>query len=330
VVKILSALMTPAAAIWKRRATVLEATGAACLIIAGSFIGPADHVEHRRGLPRAQGAHHQRGPPVTVLGKLLRLNPNDPTLPLTSLALSDWLTGGVRSTAGVSVTEQRVPRPPRLLPGPRRHRVQPRHHALPGLQAGRPRARAAAHRPRQPQPAPDPVRVLDDDLRQRHRVGQRLPAASSATAPAPSARSGPSTRPASRSSRSTLSGPTPAGKLFHVIDVKTGKTVTYTPDEHLPTCPIMSTDGVQGVRPMQLFRQALGDRHRRRRVPPPRSSGTAASSTGVLTTDKKLEQGAVDRLKASWKAKLSGPQNAGDIAILDSGAKFQPITSPAG
>ena len=117
----------------------------------------------------------------------------------------------------------------------------------------------------------------------------------------------------------------PAGKLFLVRD-RYGVEHRYSGYEimHLP---YLSPDGVQGVRPLHLFRQSLGiaisgDDYTAQFL----ANGSRVS--GVLTTEKDLDDSAATRLKRRWKEKTSGPENAGEIAVLDRGAKFEAISIP--
>ena len=43
---------------------------------------------------------------------------------------------------------------------------------------------------------------------------------------------------------------------------------------------------------------------------------------------QQVQQMQADMLKAGWRAKVSGLRNAHEVAILDSGAKFQSISIP--
>ncbi len=54
------------------------------------------------------------------------------------------------------------------------------------------------------------------------------------------------------------------------------------------------------------------------------SNGSMAG--GLLTTAQHLKSGQADALQAQWQARHAGLDNAHKIAVLDSGAKFQPLT----
>lgn len=57
--------------------------------------------------------------------------------------------------------------------------------------------------------------------------------------------------------------------------------------------------------------------------------GNKASLSGVLTTDSKLTPEAAQRMATDWKAAKSGVQNAGKIAVLEQGLKYQAISMTA-
>lgn len=258
---------------------------------------------------------------MTVLGSLLR-SAEDPTLPLTSAALVDWLTGG--KSAGVSVHERRVYGLPayfravaltagtlaqvplhvygngtreRVLqrtvldaPNPRQtaveYRVTMYSNAITWGSCYARKLRDGAGIVRQTWPLhPSRVRIEEVD-------------------PAPA---------------------NPEGKLFLVLD-QHGAERRYTSYEifHLP---YLSWDGVRGVRPLELFRQSLGIA----------ISGddtfaeTLANGSridGVLTTEQKLDDASAAALKKRWKEKTAGPRKAGEVAVLDKGLKFERIALP--
>ena len=116
----------------------------------------------------------------------------------------------------------------------------------------------------------------------------------------------------------------PSGKLFH-IETKFGRQ-TGTTDTvfHLP---YLAVDGYEGLRPLLLSRQVLGVALA--------AEQTAASFyangsllSGVLEVDAKLDAEQAGRLKNGWRQRISGARTAGDIAVLDAGAKFRPISIP--
>lgn len=115
-----------------------------------------------------------------------------------------------------------------------------------------------------------------------------------------------------------------SGKRFCVLEGTTRS--WYTPWDILHI-PGLSYDGLTGMSPIALARQAIG-------------AGIAAEAfgarmfernalvPGVLQTDSELKQPAAERLQQMWHEKTSGAANQWKIPVLDRGAKFQPITIP--
>jgi HK97 family phage portal protein len=50
---------------------------------------------------------------------------------------------------------------------------------------------------------------------------------------------------------------------------------------------------------------------------------------GVLTAPNKISQEAADRIKAHWEANFSGEENAGKVAVLGDGLKYEPMAVSA-
>jgi HK97 family phage portal protein len=115
----------------------------------------------------------------------------------------------------------------------------------------------------------------------------------------------------------------PSGKLF-VVDGNVDAPLTPADVFHIPG---FGYDGVTGVSPIRLAATTVGlglaaEEYGARLW----SAGSMLG--GVLQTDQRLDQVSADRLKASWKSKVAGLNKAHEVAILDAGAKFQPITMP--
>lgn len=260
---------------------------------------------------------------MTVLGALLRTQLDNPSVPLSDPNLAEWLTG-TRSEAGVRVSEHRV------LGLPAYYRAI---------------ATAAGTL------ASIPMHVYRNGTRER--ISQRtvLDLANPRHTPleywfttyAHAFAWGNSYSRKLRDgagvvrqvwpihpSRVTVeeidpSPSNPEGKLFRVVD-RMGVEHTYSTQDifHLP---YMSWDGVTGVRPLHLFRQALGisiaaDDSAAKMF------GNGLRASGYITSDKNLEESIANRLRARWRAKAHGMDNVGDIAILDNGAKFEALAIP--
>lgn len=118
----------------------------------------------------------------------------------------------------------------------------------------------------------------------------------------------------------------PAGKVFGVTD-DWGVYHPLTSREilHLPG---LGYDGLRGMSPVRAAAQAIGlglsaEEYGARLF----SSGNMMG--GILSTDQRLDNDQADALKARWKAKMSGLDRAHEVAVLDSGAAFTPVTMPA-
>ncbi|GAA3550760.1 phage portal protein [Nonomuraea rosea] len=126
--------------------------------------------------------------------------------------------------------------------------------------------------------------------------------------------------------RDRPTGANPSGKTFWVTD-DWGVVHERTPREilHLPG---MGYDGVCGVSPIRAAQQAIGLGLAAEEYGA-RLFGSGNLMSGILQTEQRLEPDQADALKARWKAKMSGLDKAHDIAVLDSGAAFQPVSLPA-
>lgn len=114
----------------------------------------------------------------------------------------------------------------------------------------------------------------------------------------------------------------PSGKVFEVT-TENG-TLPYTPNEILHI-PGFGYDGLTGVSRVRLAAQGIGTA-----IAAERYSGKLFGSgnlmSGVLQTEQRLENSQAEAIQKRWKAKHSGLDHAHDTVVLDSGAKFQPMT----
>ncbi|WP_326780425.1 phage portal protein [Streptomyces longwoodensis] len=117
----------------------------------------------------------------------------------------------------------------------------------------------------------------------------------------------------------------PGGKIFWILD-DNGVRHRRTSREilHLPA---LGYDGVTGCSPIRAAAEGIGLSMAAKKAAA-RLYGSGNMISGVLQTEQRLKPDQAEQLKASWKAKLSGAQAAHDIAVLDSGASFQPVTMP--
>ena len=116
----------------------------------------------------------------------------------------------------------------------------------------------------------------------------------------------------------------PTGKVFLYTD-DAGQQV-LTPHEVLHI-PGLGYDGVTGVSPIRVARQAIALALAAESYGA-RLFGQGSLMTGVLQTEQRLQAEDADKLKSRWRALMSGLKSAHEVAVLDSGAKFQSLTMP--
>lgn len=118
----------------------------------------------------------------------------------------------------------------------------------------------------------------------------------------------------------------PGGKEFDIIDDAgvLHRDLTTRDIFHVPG---FSTDGVRGRSVISHAAQGIGLALAAEKSAA-RFFGRGAQLSGVLTTEQRLEQDQADALKERWHAKVGGVDNSHEIAVLDSGAKFQTMTMP--
>jgi HK97 family phage portal protein len=117
----------------------------------------------------------------------------------------------------------------------------------------------------------------------------------------------------------------PGGKVFWIRD-DSGVVQRRTTAEilHLPA---LGYDGVTGCSPIRAAAEGIGLGIAAEKAAA-KLYGSGNMISGVLQTEQRLNKEQAEQLKAGWKAKLSGIESAHDIAVLDSGASFHPVTMP--
>lgn len=117
----------------------------------------------------------------------------------------------------------------------------------------------------------------------------------------------------------------PAGKLF-IVRHRDGTEERLTSADMLHM-PYMSMDGAEGVRPMVAFRQSLG-----LAIAGDDATasffGNGSRLSGIIKTDNEMSDAGASRLKARWREMVGGTSRTGDIAVLDRGADFTPVSIP--
>lgn len=117
----------------------------------------------------------------------------------------------------------------------------------------------------------------------------------------------------------------PGGKVFWVQDDNGVRQRRTSRDIlHLPA---LGYDGITGCSPVRAAAEGIGLGLAAEKAAA-KLYGSGNMISGVLQSEQRLNAEQAAQLKANWKAKLSGYESAGDIAVLDSGASFQPVTMP--
>ncbi|MFE4679206.1 phage portal protein, partial [Streptomyces sp. NPDC056723] len=117
----------------------------------------------------------------------------------------------------------------------------------------------------------------------------------------------------------------PAGKRFYVTDdwdqfhILTTREVLHIPG--------LGYDGLTGCSPIRAHAQGIGLAQAAEKGAA-KLFGSGNLVSGVLQTEQRLTPDQAKALKAGWRAKIGGIENAHEIAVLDSGASFQPVTMP--
>lgn len=115
-----------------------------------------------------------------------------------------------------------------------------------------------------------------------------------------------------------------SGRKVFQITTDDGQQKEYTSDKifHIPG---LGYDGLQGLSVIEANKQGIGLGKAAEEFGA-RFFGSGSLMSGILTTDKALKEDGADALKQRWKKKVSGLDKAHDIAVLDNGAKFQPVS----
>lgn len=117
-----------------------------------------------------------------------------------------------------------------------------------------------------------------------------------------------------------------SGKIFEVTD-DWGVRLPFTSREILHI-PGLGYDGTCGVSPIRIAAQAIGLSLAAESYAA-RLFGSGNLLSGILQTEQRLKQEDADRLQARWRSMVGGLDRAHDVAVLDSGAKFQNMTMPS-
>lgn len=116
----------------------------------------------------------------------------------------------------------------------------------------------------------------------------------------------------------------PVGRLYLVKSPLDGLTYEYS-DSQILHIPGLGFDGLKGISVLAAAAESLGT-NMAAELYAGKLYGSGSMMSGLLQTDKRLDEEQATGLKARWQAKVAGLANAGEVAILDSGVTFQSMT----
>ena len=115
-----------------------------------------------------------------------------------------------------------------------------------------------------------------------------------------------------------------SGALTYKYQMADENTITLSPAEVLHI-PGMGFDGIMGYSPIALMKTTLGLTLAAEEYGS-KVFGNGATPAGVLTHPNRLKD--PEKLRNAWNAAYGGSANAGKIAILEEGMKFERISMP--
>ena len=115
-----------------------------------------------------------------------------------------------------------------------------------------------------------------------------------------------------------------SGALTYKYQMTDENTITLSPSEVLHI-PGMGFDGIMGYSPIALMKTTLGLTLAAEEYGS-KVFGNGATPAGVLTHPNRLKD--PEKLRNAWNAAYGGSANAGKIAILEEGMKFERISMP--
>ena len=100
------------------------------------------------------------------------------------------------------------------------------------------------------------------------------------------------------------------------------------PSEDIFHLKALTMNGLLGLSPISMAREAIGLSIAQEQLAS-RWAANGARPSGVLTTDRQLTPEAAARLREDWKTLHSGLYNAGKVAILEQGLKWEALSMKA-
>ena len=115
----------------------------------------------------------------------------------------------------------------------------------------------------------------------------------------------------------------PIGRQY-TVNTHNGQQKVFTDDQILHI-PGLGFNGLRGKSVLQAAAESLGT-SMAAELYAGKLYGNGALMSGILSTDKRLEEEKADAIKDRWRAKVGGLRNAGDTVVLDSGLTFESMT----
>lgn len=116
----------------------------------------------------------------------------------------------------------------------------------------------------------------------------------------------------------------PSPKVYEVTDGDRREDLTDYDILHIPG---LGYDGVCGASPVRIARQSLGMSLAAEKYGA-RLWGSGSMMSGILQTEQRLDNDEAERLKSRWRSTVAGVGKSHEIAVLGSGASFQPVSMP--
>lgn len=260
---------------------------------------------------------------TALRGLFERRSIQDPATPLTADTLMEYLGGGDSTDAGVTVTPASGLRMSAVY---RCIAVTAGVAAALPLHAYEPDTRVKVPQPLLRNPHPELTRLELWRLTYAHRLGW-------GNAWMQKVRNGagvvrelwPISPERCKVAKVKPSTANPGGKLFEVTDDWGEKRVLTS--RHILHIPGLNYDGVTGLSPIRLAASAIALSQAAEKSGA-RFFRNGAQLSGVLQVEQRLKESQAIALQRRWEARMSGTDNAHKIAVLDSKAKFAPITMP--
>lgn len=250
-----------------------------------------------------------------------RANPNDPAVPLTSSVLLDWLGTGGANDAGVQVNQTSAMNLSAVYRAV--DLVSSVAAALP-LIAYRTGTKQPAPAPLLANPHPDLTPYELWKLTYVHRLLWGNAYLRVVTAASGQMRQLWPIHPSRVQVKEvTPTERVPEGKVF-IVDSVDSEPLTAKEIFHLPG---MSYDGLAGVSVIRHAAQSMGLALAAEKYGAS-FFGRGSLLSGILKTASKLDRGVARSLLEEWRAAKTGIETAHDVAVLDQGLEFQPLTMP--